>query len=258
MDWYFLYPLIIFAGFCTGYVNTLAGSGAAFSLIALNTVGLPLDVANATTRVGILFNTATAVCRFKKHGIYEPKKAITLAIPTICGSLIGVFIAVFMSPGNLKFAIGIVMIVILATLLWKPKAWLEGKKSEYIELKLTPVKYVGYFLIGIYGGFIQVGTGVFLLTALVLFSGIDLLRANSIKVIIIFSYTALVIIIFAFSNLINWELGIIMAIGNVLGAWVAAKHAAEKGAEFVRILLIIIVAAAGLHYLGIFKLIFFA
>jgi uncharacterized protein len=256
MEWYFLYPLIVIAGFGTGYINTLAGSGAAISLIALNFVGLPLNIANGTTRLAILMNTATAAYSFKSHGVYEPQKAVKLILPMVLGAFIGTLIAVFMSAGNLRVAIGVVMVIILITLFLKPKAWLEGSADDKIDLKMTPFKFIAYFLIGGYGGFIQVGTGVFLLTMLVLYSKIDILRANSIKAILMFMYTIISVIIFAFSGLIRWDMGITMAVGSIAGAWYAAKHASNKGAGFIRIILIIVVVGAALHYLGIFKVMF--
>ena len=253
MDWYFLYPLILIAGFGTGYINALAGSGAAISLIALNMVGVPLNIANGTTRLAIMFNNATGAYGFKKHGVYEPKKAVKLMFPVVLGALIGTLIAVFISPAGLKIVIGVVMVIILITLLLKPNAWLNGRLDRNIEIKLTPAKFAAYFFIGCYGGFIQVGTGVFLLTMLVLYSGIDILRANSIKVILIFAYTIISVVIFACNGLIRWDLGLILAIGGIVGAWIATKHAAKNGAGFVRIVLIVIVAGAALHYLGIIR-----
>ena len=256
MEWYYLYPLIILAGFGTGYINTLAGSGAAISLIALNIIGLPLNIANGTTRVAILMNTATAAYVFKSHGVYEPKKTLKLVLPMVLGAFIGTMFAVFISAGNLRTIIGIVMLFILITLFLKPKAWLEGKADVNVDIKMTPGKFVAYFFIGCYGGFIQVGTGVFLLTMLVLYSGIDVLKSNAIKAALMFMYTIISVIIFACSGLIRWDIGIILALGSVGGAWYAAGHASKKGAGFVRIVLIIVVVGAALHYLGILNLIF--
>jgi uncharacterized membrane protein YfcA len=50
-------------------------------------------------------------------------------------------------------------------------------------------------------------------------------------------------------------LGILLAIGNALGGWVAARMAVERGAVFVRWLLIAVVAVSAVHLLGLFELI---
>jgi uncharacterized membrane protein YfcA len=65
--WY-IYVLTVLAGVLTGYVNTLAGCGSAFSLTALAALGLPLDVANGTNRVAILFQNIVGVKGFHSQG----------------------------------------------------------------------------------------------------------------------------------------------------------------------------------------------
>lgn len=42
-----------------------------------------------------------------------------------------------------------------------------------------------------------------------------------------------------------------LALGNMAGAAVAAKQAAKRGAGFVRILLMVVVAVAAFRYLGV-------
>ena len=47
MEWY-IYPAVIVAGFGTGFINTLAGSGSLISLPLLIFLGIPANVANGT------------------------------------------------------------------------------------------------------------------------------------------------------------------------------------------------------------------
>jgi uncharacterized membrane protein YfcA len=52
-----------------------------------------------------------------------------------------------------------------------------------------------------------------------------------------------------------WAIGLIMGIGNMLGAWVASRLAVERGAPFVRWVLIAVVAVSGAKLLGVFDLV---
>ena len=110
-----------------------------------------------------------------------------------------------------------------------------------------------FFAIGIEGGFIRAGVGIFLLACLVLSVGYDLARANAVKVVIILCFTVSALIVFVLNDQVWWGMGFLLAIGNSVGGWVAAQMAVERGAVFVRWLLIgvIIVSAAGL--LGVFE-----
>jgi len=111
------------------------------------------------------------------------------------------------------------------------------------------------FLIGIYGGFIQAGVGIFLLAGLVLGIGYGLVNANALKVLIVFVFTIFALIVFVINGQVLWGIGILLAIGNALGGWVAAHMAVERGAGFVRWVLILVVAVAAIRQLGLFDLI---
>ena len=93
--------------------------------------------------------------------------------------------------------------------------------------------------------------GIFLLAGLVLGAGYELVRANAIKNLIILLFTLFALGVFIFNDQVRFEIGLILAVGNMLGAWVATKMAVERGAEFVRYILIAVVVISALVLLGI-------
>ena len=102
-----------------------------------------------------------------------------------------------------------------------------------------------------YGGFIQAGVGFFLLSGLVLGAGYDLVRANAVKVFIVLVYTAFALAIFIINDQVDYKFGLILAIGNMLGAYVGARFAVKWGPKFVRYLLLITISVAAVKLLGI-------
>jgi len=90
---------------------------------------------------------------------------------------------------------------------------------------------------------------VALLTALVPVAGLDLARGNAVKMQTAFCYTVPALTIFVMNDLVRWDLGLTLAAGNMLGAWVATYEAAKRGAPFIRWLLIVVVIAAATRYL---------
>jgi uncharacterized membrane protein YfcA len=109
-----------------------------------------------------------------------------------------------------------------------------------------------FFAIGVYGGFIQAGVGIFLLAGLVLGAGYDLVKANAVKVLIVLCFTVSALAVFLINRQVVWSTGLILAVGNMLGAWVASRMAVERGAAFVRWVLIAVVAVSGAKLLGLF------
>jgi uncharacterized membrane protein YfcA len=108
-----------------------------------------------------------------------------------------------------------------------------------------------FFAIGVYGGFIQAGVGIFLLAGLVLSAGYDLVRANAVKLLIVLIYTAFALAVFVLNDQVNWIVGLVLAIGNMLGALVASRMAVKRGAGFVRVLLMAVIIISALEFLGI-------
>jgi uncharacterized membrane protein YfcA len=251
MEWY-LYPLVILAGFIAGFINTLAGSGSLVTLPLLIFIGLPANIANGTNRVAIFLQNVVGLNSFRKKEILDSRGVIWLGIPAVVGSILGAQIAVSLDEQLMRRAIGLIMVIMLFVILLKPKRWLIGSLIK-IENRPNLFQLGLFFIIGIYGGFIQAGVGIFLLSALVLGIGYDLVRANAVKVGIILFFTLFALIVFVRNGQVNWFVGLILAIGNMLGAWMGAKVATERGAVWVHRLLVIVVIASAANLLGVFS-----
>ena len=111
------------------------------------------------------------------------------------------------------------------------------------------ISAVLFFLIGIYGGFIQAGVGFFLVYALVIVEGYDLVSANAVKVFIVLIYTFIALIMFAVGGLINWQLGLILALGNMTGAYFGTVFAIFKGSHWVKWVLVLMVSITAIVYI---------
>jgi uncharacterized membrane protein YfcA len=249
MEWY-IYPLIVLAGVFAGFINTLAGSGSLITLPLLIGLGLPANVANGTNRIAILLQNVVGVSSFKKQKVLDFRSSVKLVIPAVIGSVIGAIIAVDLNEEVMRKTIGGLLVFMFFIILWKPSKWLREQQGK------SPLPYwlraIIFFLIGIYGGFIQAGVGFFLLSGLVLGAGYDLVRANAVKVLIILTYTAFALAVFIFNDQVNYTYGLILAAGNMIGAFLGASVAVKWGPKFVRYLLLITVLVAAAKLLGIF------
>lgn len=254
MDWY-LYPAVILAGLACGFINTLAGSGSLITLPLLIFLGLPATVANGTNRVAILLQNIVGVRGFQSHGLLNLRQALWLAVPAALGSIVGARIAVDLNEATMQRVIGIIMVIMLFVMLINPKRWLQGRPGQIRER--PGVLELGlFFLIGIYGGFIQAGVGIFLLAGLVLGAGFDLVRANAIKVLIILIFTVPALIVFLMNGQVNWGIGLILAIGNMAGAWLGAQFASRPGAAiWVHRMLVAVVVVSSAKLLGLFDVV---
>lgn len=240
---------IVATGFVAGFINTVAGSGSLLTLPLLISIGLPPNVANATNRVAILLQNVVGVSSFKQKKVLNLKTDYRLAIPAIIGSIPGAVFAVKISGDVLEKTIGVLLVVMFFLIITKPDKWVKDQAGA-ISKKPTPVQYVIFFLIGMYGGFIQAGVGFFLLGGLVLSAGYDLVKANAVKVFIVLAYTFVALLIFMYKDLVDYKAGLILAAGNMLGAWAGARFAVKRGPQYIRYFLLLAILAAAIKLFG--------
>jgi uncharacterized membrane protein YfcA len=244
---------LIVSGIFVGFINTLAGGGSIISLSVLMLLGLPANIANGTNRIGILIQNITAVSSFKQQKVLETRKGFLLAIPAVIGSIIGSMIAVDLNEEIFERAIAIIMIVMMFFILAKPQKFLYGKK-ELIEKKLSVWQFILFFFIGIYGGFIQLGIGYFLIAGITLGLGYDLVRTNAIKVLIVLIYTPFTLLVFIYNDQINWTYGLILTIGTFIGSFIASRMAVNKGVHFVKWVIIAVILLVSAHLFDIINI----
>jgi uncharacterized membrane protein YfcA len=247
MEWY-VYIAVVVVGILAGIINTLAAGGSLITLPLLMAFGLPPNVANGTNRIAIFLQNVVGVTSFYRSGVMDFPRGFKVGIPAVLGAVAGAFIAVNMNDQAMQLAIAGIMILMFFVILLKPNRWLRSHEEQ------PPLPYwlqaVLFFLVGIYGGFIQAGVGFFLLSGLVLGSGFELVKANALKLFVILLYTPVALLIFFIHGDVHLWIGLLLAAGTMTGAWIGARIAVKWGAVFIRYVLLvaILVAAANLIY----------
>nr|VFK00744.1 MAG: hypothetical protein BECKH772B_GA0070898_102022 [Candidatus Kentron sp. H]VFK00780.1 MAG: hypothetical protein BECKH772A_GA0070896_102022 [Candidatus Kentron sp. H]VFK04694.1 MAG: hypothetical protein BECKH772C_GA0070978_102002 [Candidatus Kentron sp. H] len=246
---YFIYPLAIGAAVLAGFINTLAGSGSLITLPVLIFLGLPPGVANGTNRIGILIQSLVGVAGFRQSGNLEWRQGAFFILPTTLGAIAGAFIAIGLDAEKMNLAIAVVMAVMLVVIVAQPEKWLR-ERTELAANYQGAGNFLLFFLIGVHGGFIQAGVGILLLFAMVMGCGFAIAGANAVKLVLVLIFTVPAVVIFVGYGQVHWPLALLMAAGQGVGAWIAARFAANSrdAALWTRRLLM------GMIVLSIFKL----
>ncbi len=247
--------LLISAGVAAGFINTLAGSGSLLTLPLLIFLGLSPHQANATNRVAIFFQNIVAVKSFTKQKLLVPKQETGLVVPALLGAIVGASLAVNINETVLHAFIAGLLFFMFFIILLKPDRWVKEQAGK-IDGKRPVWQIVIFFFVGVYGGFIQAGVGFFLLSALALGVGYDLIKANAVKVLIVLSYTVIALGIFIWSGQVDFLYGIVLAAGSSIGAYIASKYAKQIGTKIIRYILLAAVLLASMKIAGVFELIF--
>ena len=246
--------LILVTGTAAGFINSVAGGGSLLSLPLLITLGYPSAVANGTNRIAIIIQDIIAVANFKKKGYGNFKISFKLGIPAIIGAVIGSNIAISIPDSVFNTVLGIVMVVMLIIIIFNPqKKFMKNKNKESIGQNFNKILgYIIFFFIGLYGGFIQAGVGFLIITALAFLTGSDLVEISSIKVFIVAMYLIPSLLIFIINGKIELITGLILAVGNGLGAWIGTSLAVKNGEKMVKAVIFTAIIFMAGNLLGIY------
>ncbi|MEI7726400.1 MAG: sulfite exporter TauE/SafE family protein [Bacteroidota bacterium] len=242
--------VIVLAGILVGFINTLSGGGSVISLSLLLILGLPANIANGTNRISIFFQTLSSVTSFTRQKMFTNLRPVWLAIPATIGAVLGAYLAVDVNTRVIEIAMATAMVIMMFFLFYKPDRWLK-ENPGLLSRRLTWWQLVIFFVVGFYGGFIQVGVGYFLLMALVLGVGYDLVKANAVKNLIVFFYAIFALLVFMIDGKVNYLYGVILSAGSMIGALIASYLAVKKGAGFIRAVILLSVILTILQITGI-------
>jgi hypothetical protein len=233
MDWVG-YPLLFAAGAVAGVINVVAGGGSFLTLPLLMFMGLPAGVANGTNRVGILVQNVGAVWSFQRHGVLDWRSLLWAALPATFGAAVGVWIALVISDQSFKRVLALLMVTLALWTLWAPSGASSDERTAAARRGKRSLLVAGaFFLVGVYGGFVQAGVG-FLILAATTVAGLDLVRGNAVKVLTVLCFTVLALVLFAVNGRVDWLMGGTLAAGTLLGGLVGARLTILKGHRWVR------------------------
>ena len=229
--------ILLICGVIAGFINTVAGGGSLLTLPILIFMGLPSNIANGTNRIAIFMQNIFSISGYKSRGVSDFKYSSWLSVSSLIGSIIGAKIAINIDEDMFNKILSVVIIIVVLTIIYNKKTFNINSENISIEKKIISV--IMFFFIGIYGGFIHAGVGFLILSILSNYNGIQLSKANSIKVFVVFVYTFFALIVFIMENKINWILGINLGIGNSIGGWIASRWSYNKPDKIIKIFIII-------------------
>ncbi len=233
--------ILVFVGLMAGAINTLGGGGSLLTLPALIFLGLPPSIANASNRIGILFSSISATTGYASKGVMNFPFNIYLGFSALFGSLLGAKIAIEIDGLLFNKILSILMIIVLLLIVFKPSNT-QNNFVEKLHGKHLLISILIFFLIGIYGGFINAGIGIIIMFFLNSFNNLSLVKSNATKVSVVSIYTFAAVLFFAYNNKIDWEAGFVLATGTSVGAWLASRWSVLKGDKTIKIFLIICVS----------------
>ena len=222
-------------------MNALAGGGTFATLPALIALGLPANLANATSNVALLPGAATSALEFRDE--LEPLGGLsvkTLGAITFAGGLVGSVLLVLTPTRAFDFIIPWLLLIGLVVMLFGKSA------SDWLHERVTIGRrtlVIAQSLLAIYGGYFGGGVGLMTTATYGLLAAAHPRSLFAVRTLMLAIANSAAAIVFVTVGLVRWALCLPMLVGSIAGGWIGAKLGRRFSPELVRAWTILVTTA---------------
>jgi len=229
-----------------GFVDAIAGGGGLLTIPALLWVGLSPVQALGTNKLQAVFGSFAATANFVHKGELRPRDLLPLVALTFLGAAAGALTVQFLKADLLRDLIPILLIGFGLYFLLSPRV---GDLDAHQRVSRRVFALTAGVGIGFYDGFFGPGTGSFFALAFVALLGHNLRRATAHAKLLNFTSNLAALLLFLIGGQLVWSLGLAMALGQVVGAYLGSHLVLRHGVRLVRPLLVIVSLVMSLRLL---------
>lgn len=231
----------------TGAIGAITGGNSLINVPLMIMVGMSSRQAVATNMFAVLFMTVSATVRFARDKLISARLALPLSGLTLVSSALGAALAVKLPEQVVKTIVGVSMALLVAFMAAQRRA------TERVVSVAPPAAGLGFvlsFLLGIYGGLFSGGYTTLMTVLGVACFGLRMIESVALMKPINLVSCAAASAVFLAAHLIDWRVGVPLALANFLGGYLGAHLAVRASARLVRALFLLTVACLALKLLG--------
>ncbi len=232
------------ASLLAGFVDSIVGGGGLVLVPALFATFPNAHPATlfGTNKGASVMGTAIATVQYSKRVQLQWAALAPAAIVCFLASMGGAWLVTVISPGFLRKALPLVLLLVLVYTLAKKQLGrhhtprFSGPREALVACGIGAG-------IGFYDGFFGPGTGSFFVFLLVRVMGYDFLHASASAKLLNTASNLAALVLFTLTGHVWWHFVLAMAVANVLGSLAGTHLALKHGTGFVRGVFIAVVSA---------------
>ena len=236
---------LFFVGVVAGFLDTLVGGGGLLAVPALLLSGIPPIYVLGTNKFQGSMGTGIATFLLFRKKKLDWNSVKNLMFASFIGSIVGGVIIQFVDTQFLSFVIPIVLVFIAIYFIVspKPKSTVgNSKPNKKFELFAVPV-------VGFYDGMFGPGAGSFFAMTGVMLKKLEIIQATILaKPLNFASNIAGFIVFFSFGH-IAFLIGILMMMGQMIGAFFGTHYLLKANPLIIRVLIVIISISMLIKYM---------
>lgn len=228
--------LLFTVALVAGFIDAIAGGGGLLTIPALLLAGVPPVATLATNKLQACAGSFSASLTMIKKGLIHPKQMKRSLIGAFVGAMIGATLVQLSPPDFLAKGLPFLIAAVGLYTLFSPNLG-SIKRTPKItqhtfDKALAPA-------IGAYDGYFGPATGTFFSLSQVALVGHDLVSATARAKLLNFSTNIASLIIFIIGGQVVWLVGLVMMMGQAIGASLGSQMVVKGGAKFIRPMIVI-------------------
>ena len=225
--------LFLFAVATTaGFVDAIAGGGGLITIPALLAAGLSPVQALATNKLQGTGGSLSASYYFVSKGAVKLQEMRLMILLTFIGSVLGTLLVQKINMAFLEQIIPFLLIGIVLYFLFSPGLSSQAGQSPRVSLSVfSCTAGVG---IGFYDGFFGPGTGSFFAATFVALLGYSITAATAHTKVLNGTSNVASLLFFIIGGQVVWSYGLVMMLGQVLGARLGSRMVLSRGQTLIR------------------------
>lgn len=224
-----------------GFIDAIAGGGGLITLPALLMAGVPPASAIATNKLQGTFGVAAASVNYWRAGevALAPLRGAILA--TAVGAALG---AVAVSHLESAFLRPVMPWALLAAAAYFAASPYLRDHSPRAALSPIAFALAAAAPVGLYDGFFGPGAGSLYALGFLALGSVGLMAATARAKVLNLTSNVVSLGVFLLAGHVNFAVGLPMALGQAIGAWIGSHTAMRHGGAIIRPLLVITTTAA--------------
>jgi uncharacterized protein len=236
------YLVLFAAGLLAGLIDAMAGGGGLISLPVLLWVGVPPKIALGTNKLQSSCGTALAAWRYGRAGLLRWRDLRLGLCITFLSAMAGAMTVTRLESDILRQIIPPILVGLAVWFWLQPRLGLNRQTA-----RMRPMVFAILFggVLGFYDGFFGPGTGSFWMLACLFLLGLDLREATGHTKAMNLASNLASLAVFVASGSVRYDIGVVMIVGQLIGARLGSGLVITHGARFIRpIFLAVVVTLA--------------
>ncbi|MTH46380.1 sulfite exporter TauE/SafE family protein [Intestinirhabdus alba] len=243
LDLFMVSPLLLgilfFVALLAGFIDSLAGGGGLLTIPALMAAGMSPAHALATNKLQACGGSISASVYFIRRKVVNLSEQKLNIAMTFIGSMSGALLVQYVRSEMLRQILPILVICIGLYFLLMPKL---GEEDRQRRLYGLPFALVAGGCVGFYDGFFGPAAGSFYALTFVTLCGFNLAKSTAHAKVLNATSNIGGLLLFMLGGKVVWATGLVMLVGQFLGARIGSRLVLSKGQTLIRPLIVIVSA----------------